>query len=224
MDDETPGDPHARPARTRRSAPLGIGVGHDEQAGDQHGRQPAGNRDRDIREAVEGSLRSGPHRRTAQCHAGTDQHHQALSRLIALSPPAIGERGARLERLGVVCGYTLDIDWAALGYPMTVYIPMTAAPGADLRDIIATLQGLRELDDVQIVTGQWDLIARFHVPDHAHLQEVLLVQIWQTAGIQRLETFLGLGSYTGEGLLGPVPRRPPSPGGPSGVRGRAPSR
>jgi Lrp/AsnC family leucine-responsive transcriptional regulator len=131
--------------------------------------------------------------------------HRALSRLLGLSPPAIGERVARLERLGVIQCYTLQLDWAALGHPMTVYLPMTAAAGADLRDIITDLQAMPELDDVEIVTGQWDLIARFHLRDHAHLQEVLLGQIWQIAGVQRVETFLGLGSYTGEGLLGPAP-------------------
>lgn len=139
---------------------------------------------------------------------------RALSRLVALSPPAVGERVARLERLGVVRGYTIEIDWAALGYPMTVYIPMTAAPGADLPVVIDTLRQMPELDDVHIVTGQWDLIARFRLRDHAHLQEVLLVQIWQIAGISRVETFLGLGSYPGAGLLTPPPADPTDPADP----------
>lgn len=126
---------------------------------------------------------------------------RGLSREVALSAPAIGERIARLERLGVIRGYTIDIDWAALGYSMTVHIPMTAAAGADLGAIIEHLVEMPELEDLEIVTGQWDLIAKFRLRDHAHLQEVLLVRIWQIPGVQRVETFLGLGNYRGAGVL-----------------------
>jgi Lrp/AsnC family leucine-responsive transcriptional regulator len=127
---------------------------------------------------------------------------RALSREISLSPPAIGERVARLERLGAIRGYTLDIDWAALGYPMAVHIPVTAAPGADLGHIIDELRKMPELDDVHIVTGQWDLIARFRLRDQGHLQEILLGRVWQIEGIQRVETFLELSRFTGAGVLG----------------------
>ena len=126
---------------------------------------------------------------------------RALSREVALSAPAIGERLGRLERLGVIRGYTLDLDWAALGYSMSAHIPMTAAAGADLGAIIEQLVEMPELEDLDIVTGQWDLIAKFRLRDHAHLQEVLLVRIWQIPGVQRVETFLGLGNYRGAGAL-----------------------
>ncbi|MFF1879705.1 Lrp/AsnC family transcriptional regulator [Leifsonia sp. NPDC058230] len=126
---------------------------------------------------------------------------RALSREVGLSAPAIGERLVRLERLGVIRGYTLDLDWAALGYSMSVHIPMTAAAGADLGVIIEHLVEMPELEDLDIVTGQWDLIAKFRLRDHAHLQEVLLVRIWQIPGVQRVETFLGLGNYRGAGVL-----------------------
>ena len=84
---------------------------------------------------------------------------------------------------------------------MSVHIPMTAAAGADLGAIIERLVEMPELEDLDIVTGQWDLIAKFRLRDHTHLQEVLLVRIWQIPGVQRVETFLGLGNYRGAGML-----------------------
>jgi DNA-binding Lrp family transcriptional regulator len=53
-----------------------------------------------------------------------------------MSPPAIADRLARLERAGVIRGYRVDIDWAALGYPVVVYLAVTAGPGMDLSQII----------------------------------------------------------------------------------------
>ena len=37
-----------------------------------------------------------------------------------MSPPAIADRLARLERLGAIRGYRVELDWAALGYPVVV--------------------------------------------------------------------------------------------------------
>ena len=48
------------------------------------------------------------------------QSQRALAREVQMSPPAVADRLARLERAGVIRGYRADIDWAALGYPVNV--------------------------------------------------------------------------------------------------------
>src|SRR5712692_4356748 len=54
------------------------------------------------------------------------QSQRALARAIEMSAPAVADRLARLERSGVIRGYRVDIDWAALGYPVVVYVAVTA--------------------------------------------------------------------------------------------------
>ncbi|WP_454050344.1 Lrp/AsnC family transcriptional regulator [Cellulomonas sp. Marseille-Q8402] len=124
-----------------------------------------------------------------------------LAREIKMSGPAVGERIARLERAGVIRGYTVSVDWAALGFPVLAYIPISIAPGADLAQILADLREVPELEELVAVTGAYDLIARLRLRDHAHLQEVLLESLWQIDGLQRIETFLSLGEVRGESLL-----------------------
>ncbi|MTD15111.1 winged helix-turn-helix transcriptional regulator [Nakamurella sp. YIM 132087] len=124
-----------------------------------------------------------------------------LAREVNMSGPAVGERIARLERLGVIRGYTVDVDWAALGFPVLVYIPMSIAPGADLTQILADLHEIPELEELIAVTGTYDLMARFRLRDHAHLQTVLLEQLWPIYGLQRIETFLSLGEVRGASVL-----------------------
>ncbi len=114
-----------------------------------------------------------------------------LARQLHMSPPAVGERIARLERLGVIQGYTVRIDWTALGFEMVV-LAVTAGQGADQAAIIQALQRLPELEEVVVVTGSMDMLARLRVRDHAHLRQVLLAEIWRIEGVQRTETFLGL--------------------------------
>lgn len=114
-----------------------------------------------------------------------------LARDLHMSPPAVGERLARLERLGVIRGYTVSLDWSALGY-VTVLLAVTAVQGADQAAILQELRELSEVEDVVVVTGSMDMLARLRVRDYAHLRQVLLSKIWRIDGVQRTETFMGL--------------------------------
>ncbi|HET9898004.1 MAG TPA: Lrp/AsnC family transcriptional regulator [Streptosporangiaceae bacterium] len=120
------------------------------------------------------------------------QSQRSLARAIEMSPPAVADRLARLERSGVIRGYRVDIDWAALGYPVVVYLAVTAGPGMDLSEIIKAISDLPEAEDMSVVTGGLDLLVRLRVRDHAHLRDLLLTRIFKITGVQRTETFLSL--------------------------------
>src|SRR5580693_208653 len=120
------------------------------------------------------------------------QSQRALAREVQMSAPAVADRLARLERAGVIRGYRADIDWAALGYPVNVYLAVTAGPGMDLSDIIREIRELPEAAEMSVVTGGLDLLVRLRVRDHTHLRELLLTKIFQISGVQRTETFLSL--------------------------------
>jgi DNA-binding Lrp family transcriptional regulator len=120
------------------------------------------------------------------------QSQRALARRVEMSAPAVADRLARLERSGAIRGYRVDVDWAALGYPVVVYLAVTAGPGMDLSEIIKAIQALPEAQDMSVVTGGLDLLVRLRVRDHQHLRELLLAEIFQINGVQRTETFLSL--------------------------------
>jgi Lrp/AsnC family leucine-responsive transcriptional regulator len=120
------------------------------------------------------------------------QSQRALARAVGMSPPAVADRLARLERAGAIRGYRVDIDWAALGYPVVVYLAVTAGPGTDLSQIIRAIRALPEAQNMSVVTGGLDLLVRFRVRDHVHLRDLLLTTIFQIPGVQRTETFLSL--------------------------------
>lgn len=112
-----------------------------------------------------------------------------LARELHMSPPGVSERIARLERAGVIQGYSVKVNWAALGY-MTVYLSASMIPGADQAQIIASLHALAEVEDVVLIAGSLDMLARLRVRDHGHLRELLLARIFQIDGLQRTETFI----------------------------------
>ncbi|MDP9844943.1 Lrp/AsnC family transcriptional regulator [Streptosporangium lutulentum] len=117
---------------------------------------------------------------------------RALARELGMSAPAVGERIARLERLGVIRGYGVHLDWVAAGFPMTVYLTITAVQGYQQRDLVEKLALIPELEGLDIVTGAIDLLARLRVRDHLHLRQLLMERVWQIEGVQRTETSLSL--------------------------------
>src|SRR5262245_45653248 len=52
-----------------------------------------------------------------------------LARRVGMSAPAVRERLARLEDLGVIRGYHLDIDPAAIGLPVAAWVRIRPGPG-----------------------------------------------------------------------------------------------
>lgn len=124
-----------------------------------------------------------------------------LAKAINMSAPAVGERIAKLERLGVISGYRVAVNWAAIGLPILVYIPMTITPGTELQSLTQALTAVPELEQLSVVTGGYDLIARFRVSDYNHLQEMLLDRLYPISGLQRFETFLSLGEVAVDDVL-----------------------
>jgi Lrp/AsnC family transcriptional regulator, leucine-responsive regulatory protein len=100
----------------------------------------------------------------------------ALGRRIGMSAPAVTERVQRLERLGVIRGYRLDIDPGALGYPIAAWVRVRPALGhGKIAEQIAARQP--EVVECHRITGEDCLLMRVQVRDVADLDRVL--EGWQ---------------------------------------------
>lgn len=119
-----------------------------------------------------------------------------LGRRIGLSAPAVTERVRRLEEAGVIRGYRLDIDPAALGLPLTAYIRVR--PNAGYLPRVAELaQEIPEVVECHRITGDDCFIVKVHLPAMDHLDRIL-------------DRFLLLGTTTTSIVQStPVPLRPP---------------
>jgi Lrp/AsnC family transcriptional regulator for asnA, asnC and gidA len=134
---------------------------------------------------------------------------RALARELGMSAPAVRERIGRLERLGVIRGYGVQLDWSAAGYPMTVYLSISAVQGYQQGEIVDQIARMPEVEWLDIVTGGIDMLARLRVRDHAHLRQVLVEQIWKLEGVQRTETSLAIVEIEPRNLVAELLSAPP---------------
>jgi Lrp/AsnC family leucine-responsive transcriptional regulator len=117
---------------------------------------------------------------------------RSLARELGMSAPAVADRLARLHRQGVIAGYGVRLNWSALGYPTIVYLTVTAVQGYEQGMIMSRLAALPEVEEVMLVTGDFDMLVRVRVRDHTHLRDLLINSVWQIEGIQRTETSLSI--------------------------------
>lgn len=96
----------------------------------------------------------------------------ALGRRIGLSPPAITERVRRLEEAGIIKGYRIDLDPAALGLPIAAYVRVRPQPG-QLSRIAELAQQIPEVVECHRITGDDCFIMKVHIPAMDQLDRLL---------------------------------------------------
>ncbi len=95
-----------------------------------------------------------------------------LARRVGMSAPAVTERVQRLERLGVIAGFRMDVDPAALGMPVTAIVRIRPGPG-QLPKIAEEARNTPQVVECLRITGEDCFIMKVHGPSIGQLEEVL---------------------------------------------------
>lgn len=118
-----------------------------------------------------------------------------LGRRVGMSSPAVTERVRRLEDAGVIRGYRLDLDPAALGLPLSAYIRIRPDPG-QLPKVAELARQVPEVVECHRITGEDCFILKIHFPAMDQLDRIL-------------DRFLAYGTTTTSIIQSsPVPLRP----------------
>ena len=96
----------------------------------------------------------------------------ALGRLIGMSSPAVTERVRRLEEVGVIAGYRLEISPAALGLPIAAYVRVRPNAG-QVRRVADLASQIPEVVECYRVTGEDCFIMKVHIPAMEQLDRLL---------------------------------------------------
>jgi len=119
----------------------------------------------------------------------------ALARRVRMSAPAVSERVQRLERAGVITGYCLQVDSAALGLPVTAFARIRPVAG-QLSKIAELARSLPQVSECHRITGEDCFLIKLHAPSVADLETLL-------------DQFLAYGqTVTSIVVSTPVPPRP----------------
>lgn len=85
-----------------------------------------------------------------------------LAQRVGLSSPSASERLKRLEERGVIRGFTVDVDPAALGYTLQAIVRIRPLPGK-LHVVQDLIQQIPQFSECDKVTGDDCFVGRLHI-------------------------------------------------------------
>jgi len=95
-----------------------------------------------------------------------------LARQIDMSAPAARERVMKLEEAGIICGYRMELDPNALGFPVAAFVRVRPMPG-QLPKIAALAKRLPQVVECHRVTGEDCFIMKVHFEGLKVLDQLL---------------------------------------------------
>jgi len=129
----------------------------------------------------------------------------AIAAEVGLTAPSVFERVRKLEQRGVICGYTININPAALGKTMTAFIRVNAAFDERYDAGVAAISEDADVLECYGVAGEDCLIIKTVVSDPAELN-VLLHRIRGHVSVQHSVTMIALQALKENAPLNVLPR------------------
>jgi Lrp/AsnC family transcriptional regulator for asnA, asnC and gidA len=116
-----------------------------------------------------------------------------IAREIDMSSATVHDRVNRMEEAGVIRGYHADVDPKAVGLGTSAIIGLQVEQGRkdETIDRLADSEGVRE---VNLTTGEWDIVLRVYAENTDHLRDITFEEIADMDGFARSQTMVVLGT------------------------------
>jgi Lrp/AsnC family transcriptional regulator, leucine-responsive regulatory protein len=114
---------------------------------------------------------------------------------VSLSSAAVKRRIDRLERDGVITGYTVLVDHAKLGQPLQAFTELRFAGNSPVDQIAAIADGIPEVQTVFTTAGDPDALAWIRVRDVEDLKRVIDL-LRRSGRVTGTKTLMVLGTST----------------------------
>ncbi|MEU9336948.1 Lrp/AsnC family transcriptional regulator [Streptomyces sp. NPDC048290] len=117
---------------------------------------------------------------------------------VSLSPSAVKRRIDRLERVGVIAGYTVILDHDKLGSGFEAFVELRFAGDVEVELITMAATSVPEVLEVFTVAGDPDALVRVRVSGVLHLREVI-DRLRRAGPVIGTKTLMVLGAWRRDG-------------------------
>jgi Lrp/AsnC family transcriptional regulator, regulator for asnA, asnC and gidA len=115
-----------------------------------------------------------------------------LAKQLYVSSGTIHVRMGKMEKMGLVKGATLKIDYHKLGYDITAFLGIYLDKSSLYDEVARQLEEIQEIVEAHYTTGLYSIFVKIRCRDTNHLRDILHDKIQKIVGIQRTETFIAL--------------------------------
>lgn len=115
-----------------------------------------------------------------------------VAKKVFVSGGTVHVRMRKLEKMGVVRGTKLDIDYARLGYNISCYMGIYLEKSYLYKNAVDSLKRIPEVLEIHAITGQYTIFIKILCKDTPHFREILDTKIHKVKGITRTESFMSI--------------------------------
>ncbi|MEX1142782.1 MAG: Lrp/AsnC family transcriptional regulator [Thermoleophilaceae bacterium] len=137
------------------------------------------------------------HRILNVLRANGRESYAAIGAEVGLSPHGAADRVRRLERAGVITGYTATIDLGRVGRGLDAFVDVRLMPATDPDDFERRVADLPAVRELAFLTGRFDYQLRLACEDADDLDRTVRA-IRRDAGAAQTETRIVMRSRTYE--------------------------
>jgi DNA-binding Lrp family transcriptional regulator len=96
-----------------------------------------------------------------------------IAALVNLSAAPVKRRIDRMERLGVIAGYTVLVNEGRMGPSIDAFAELRIPGTASIDEIVGAVVGIAEVTEVYTLAGDPDALVRIRIDDVDHLKQVI---------------------------------------------------
>jgi DNA-binding Lrp family transcriptional regulator len=123
-----------------------------------------------------------------------------IAERVTLSVAAVKRRIDRMQRDGVITGFTVRVDYAKLGWGVEAFTELRFLGTANVDDIRATAIRLPETQAVFTIAGDPDALVWLRARDLRHLQDAI-DEMRRSRRVTSTKTLIVLDSWTADRAL-----------------------
>jgi len=121
-----------------------------------------------------------------------DVSYAELGKKLFVSGGTIHVRIKKLQDVGIVKGYKLNVDFKKMGYDVIAFIGIYLEKSSLYDSVAKELQKIKEIVRLNYTTGNYSMFAEIVCKDIEQLRFVLHDELQKIKGIERTETFISL--------------------------------
>ncbi len=115
-----------------------------------------------------------------------------IARVCNVSGATVHLRVQKLERMGIIIGSRLSINYHQLGLGICAFLGIYLDKCNHFEDIFAQMKSIPEIVECHYTTGIYAIFLKVYCRDTQHLRDLLLEKIQTIPYVRRTETFISL--------------------------------
>ena len=127
------------------------------------------------------------HRIVALLRENARRSFQDIGAQVSLSAPAVKRRVDRLEREGVIRGYSANVDPQALGWNTHAFVELFCEGRMSGEEVRAAIADHPEVEGAYTIAGAASAILHLRASDTRHLEQAL-ERLREAPGVSRTQT------------------------------------